>query len=135
MNHILVEGEAGQLAGFVKMLSHNIPVRYVRLETQLATLTFGDSFLRYVFRENANNASTALSLLLMEGFTTAIISSGTSSGNFYYLFDSYSRDERGMSVINGTSVFMKFNDLFEIEKYIQEAYLEQIDRQEAYVQI
>ena len=89
LDHILVEGDclykslgtldmlsADQLSGFAKMFIHNIPVRYVRLETQLATLTFGDSFLRDVFRENANNASTNLSLLFMEGFTTAIISSG-----------------------------------------------------------
>ena len=60
---------ADQLSGFVKMFSHNIPVRYVRLETRLATLTFGDSFLSDVFRENANNASTTLFLLFMEGFT------------------------------------------------------------------
>ena len=71
MNHILVERNclynslgtldmlsADQLPGFVKMFSHNIPVRYVRLETQLATRSFGDSFLRDAFRENANNAST-----------------------------------------------------------------------------
>ena len=88
LDHILVEGDclykslgtlemlsADQLPGFVKMFSHNIPVRYVRLETQLATLTFGDSFLRGVFRENANNEHTILSLLFMECFTTAIISS------------------------------------------------------------
>ena len=67
----------------------------------------------------------------MEGFTTAIIS----SGNCYYLFDSHSRDEKGLSVINGVSVLMKFNDLFEIEKYIQVAYLEYRDRQQAYFQI
>ena len=55
LDHILVEGDClykslgtlemlsvDQLPGFVKMFSHNIPVRYVRLETQLATLTFGD---------------------------------------------------------------------------------------------
>ena len=29
---------ADQLSGFVKMFSHNNPVRYVRLETKLATL-------------------------------------------------------------------------------------------------
>ena len=50
----------------------------------------------------------------MEHVTTAIIS----SGNYYFLFDSHSRDERGISVIDGTSVLMKFNDFFEIEKYI-----------------
>ena len=67
----------------------------------------------------------------MEGFTAAIIS----SGNCYYLFDLHSRDERGLSVIDGTSVLMKFNDLFEIEKLIQVAYLEYRDRQQAYFQI
>ena len=100
-------------------------VQYVRLETQLATLTFGDSLLRDVLRENVNNATTTLSLLLMEGFITVIIQ----SGSCYYLFDSHSRDERGLNVIDGTSVFMKFNDLFEIEKYIQVSYLEYRDRQ------
>ena len=62
LDHILVEGDflykslgtldilsADQLPGFVKMFSHHIPVRYVRLETQLATSTFGDSFLRCFF--------------------------------------------------------------------------------------
>ena len=57
LDHILVERDclcksfgtsdmlsADHLPGFVKMFSHNIPVRYVRHETQLATLTFGDSF-------------------------------------------------------------------------------------------
>ena len=108
LGHILVEGDflykslgtldilsGDQLPGFVKMFSHHIPVRYVRLETQLGTSTFGDSFLRYFFFwENANNASGTLSLLFMEGLTTAIIS----SRNCYYLFGLHSRDERGPSV-------------------------------------
>ena len=67
----------------------------------------------------------------MEVFKTAIIS----SRNRYYLLDSHIRDERGLSVIDGTSVLMKFNDLFEIEKYIQVRYLEYRDRQQAYFQI
>ena len=68
-----------------------------------ATLTFGDDFLRKVFRAKANNASTTLSLLFIKGFTTAIIS----SGNCCYFFDLHSRDERGLSVIDGTSVLIK----------------------------
>ena len=57
LDHILNEGDclykslgtldilpADQLPGFVKTFSHNIPIRYVRFETQLATLTFGDFF-------------------------------------------------------------------------------------------
>ena len=66
----------------------------------------------------------------MEGFTTAIISSGNC-----YLFYLCSRDERGLSMMDGTSVLMKFNDLFEIEKYIEVAYLEHRERQQAYFQI
>ena len=67
----------------------------------------------------------------MEGFTTAIIS----SGNCYYLFDSHSRDERRLSVIDDTSVLIKFNHLFVVENYIQVAYLEYRDRQQAYFQL
>ena len=76
LDHILAEGDclykilgtldmlsADQLPGLVKMFNHNIPVRYVRHGTQLATLAFGDSFLRDVFRESASNARTTLSLL------------------------------------------------------------------------
>ena len=120
-----------QLPGFVKMFSHSIPVRYVRLKPQLTTLAFGVYFLRDVFKENANDASITLSLLFMEGFATAIIS----SGNGYHLFNLHGRDERGLSVIDGTSVLMKFNDLFEIEKHIQVAYLEYRDRQQVYFKI
>ena len=67
----------------------------------------------------------------MEGFTTAIIL----LRNCYYLFDSHSRDERGLSVVDGTSVLMKSRDLYELEKYLQLAYLEYGDRQKAYFQL
>ena len=39
--------------------------------------------------------------------------------NHYYLFDSLSRDSRGLSEVDGTSVLMKFSDLSEAENYIQ----------------
>ena len=68
-----------------------------------------DSSLGDIFRENANDACTTLSLLFMKGFKTAIIPSEKC-----YLFDSHSDDERGLSVIDVTSVLMKFNDLIEI---------------------
>ena len=59
LDHILVEEDnlykslhtsdmlsVDQLPAFVKMYNHDIPVQYLRLETQLATLINGDSFLR-----------------------------------------------------------------------------------------
>ena len=60
----------------------------------------------------------------MEGFTAASIL----LGNCYYLFDSYSRGERGLSMFDGASVLMKFRDLYELEKYLRVAYLEYRDR-------
>ena len=67
----------------------------------------------------------------MEGFATAIIL----LRNCYYLFDSHSRDERGLSVTDETSVLMKFRDLYELDKYLQVAYLEYRDKQQAYFQL
>ena len=88
---------------------------------QLSTLTHSDSFLREVLIENTG---TTLCLLFMKSFPTAIIL----LRNRYYLFASQSPHEKGLSIVDGTSVIMEFNDLFEIEKYIQVAYLEYRDR-------
>ena len=71
---------------------------------------------------------TAFGMLFMDIFTTAIIL----KRNYYYLFDSHSRNEREVSIADGTSVFMKFSDLFEIENCIQVAYLESRARHQAY---
>ena len=81
-------------------------------------------------KTGGNNGIT-LYLLFMGGFTTAIIL----LRNCYYLFDSHSRDERDLSVVDGTSVLMKFRDLYELEKYLQVAYLEYRDRKQAYFQL
>ena len=120
MDHILLAGDnlykrwhtsdmlsVDQLPAFVKMYNHDIPVQYLRLETQLATLINGDSFLRDLLTTGGNNG-IILCLLFMEGFITAIIL----LRNCYYLFDSNSRDERGLSVVYGTSVLIKFRDLY-----------------------
>ena len=88
---------------------------------KFSTLTHGDSFLREVLIENTG---TTLCLLFMESFPTAIIL----SKNRYYLFASQSPHEKGLSIVDVTSVIMEFNDLFGIEKYIQVAYLEYRDR-------
>ena len=55
--------------------------------------------------------------------------------NCYYLCESHSRDKRGLIVVDGTSVLMKFRDHHELEKYLQVAYLESRDRQQAYFQL
>ena len=113
-----------QLPEFVKMYNHDIPVQYLRPETQLATLINGDVFLR----DALTTGFITLRLLFMEGFAAAIILLGSCC----YLFDSHSRDERGLSVVDGTSVLIKFKHLYELEKYLQVTYLEYRDRQQAY---
>ena len=69
-------------------------------------------------------------LLFMGGFTTALMK----HHNHFYLFDSHSRDSRGLSVVGGTSVLMKVSDLFEVENYIQ-AYLECDSMEQSYFQL
>ena len=67
----------------------------------------------------------------MEGFTAAIIL----LRNCFYLLDSHSRGERGLSVVDGISVLMKVRNLYELGKYLQVAYLEYRARQQAYFQL
>ena len=70
-------------------------------------------------------------LLFMVGFTTALMK----HHNHFYLFDSHSRDSRGLSVVDGTSVLLKFSDLFEVENYIQVFYLECHSMEQSYFQL
>ena len=131
LDHILVEWDnlhkslhtsdmlsVDQLPAFLKMYNHDIHSWCLRLGTQLATLINGDSFLKDLLITGGDNGIT-LGLLFMEGFTTATIL----LRNCYYLFDSHSRDESGFSLVDGTSVLMKFRNLYELEKYSLLAYL------------
>ena len=70
--------------------------------------------------KTGENYGITLCLLFMEGFTAAIIL----LRNCFYLLDSHSRGERGLSVVDGTSVLMKVRNLYELEKYLQVGYLE-----------
>ena len=59
-------------------------------------------------------------LLFMGGFTTELMK----QNNHFYLLDSQSRDQRGLSIVGETSVLLKFLDLKQVEKNIQVFYLE-----------
>ena len=142
LGHILVEGDnlyeslhtsdvsVDQLPAFLKIYNHDILVQYLKLKTQLETLINGDSFLRDLLT-TVGNIGITLCLLFMEEFTTSIIL----LRNCYYLFDSHSRDKRGLSVVDGTSVLMTFRDFYKLGKYLQVAYLEYRGRQQAYLQL
>lgn len=64
----------------------------------------------------------------MGGYTTAVIT----SQNFFYVVDSPSWDERVLNFVNGRSALLNFRYIFEIEKYIQVAYLEYRNQQQLY---
>ena len=65
------------------------------LQTKIVTLVAGDSLLRIIVRDSSDDSPF---LLFMGGFTTAVIQ----HDDFFYLFDSHSRDMRGLSVAGST---------------------------------
>ena len=101
---------------FVRVYEYNVQIELLQLKTKLASVTFGDPFLNNV----VSNTENVLFLLFMRGYTTAIIS----SQNFFYVFHSHSQDERRLNIANWRSILLKFRYIFEIEKYMQVAYLE-----------
>ena len=54
--------------------------------------------------------------------------------NFFYVFNSHSRDERRLNIPNGRSILLKFRYVFEIEKYLQVVYLDFRVKQQTYFQ-
>ena len=110
---------ADDLPRLVKIYKYEFDVTSLGLEKGQESLIPADPFLRtYVPGRNVDGF-----LLSISGFTIAAISKGPN----FYLFDSHSRDHRRLSVSNGTSVLLRFKDLFEIEKYTQVANLEYRD--------
>ena len=140
LDKILVEGDllykslntldllsVDDLPRTVQVSGNEIAVEFLHLETNIASLREMDPFLRSIVPVN-----TEVSFLLFMGSnTTALVTYGSS----VYLFDSHSRDERGLTVADGTSVLLKFKNLLEVEKYMQVTYLEYRDIQRMYFQL
>ena len=119
---------ADELLRSVMMSNNNIPVEFLELKTEIAYLRTGEPFLRRIV---SSECDEIMFLLFMGGFTTALMK----QHNHFYLFDSHSRDEQGLSVAGGTSVLLKFSDLMEVEKYIQVFYLEYRSLEQSYFQL
>ena len=82
---------ADELPKSVVMANYNIPKDYLELETDIANLRTGEPFLRRIVSISEYD-ETMLSFI--RGFTTAIMK----QHDYFYLFDSHSRDERGLSI-------------------------------------
>ena len=104
------------------------PVNFLELKTEIGHFRNGETFLR---KSVANTGDEFMFLLFMGGFTSALMK----HNNHFYLFDSHSQDSRGLNVVDGTSVLMKFSDLFEVEIYIQVFYLECHSMEQSHFQL
>ena len=103
---------ADDLPRSIVMCNIEFLVDFLELKTEIAHLRNGEPFLR---KSVPNTSDESIFFLFMGGFTTAL----KKHHNHFYLFDSHSQDSRGLSVVDGTSVLMKFSDLIEVEIYIQ----------------
>ena len=71
-------------------------------------------------------------LMIINSFTIAIMSRPQG----YFIFDSHSRNELGLlDPSNGKSCLLKFDNIFELEKYVQFFYLQQMEKESTYFEI
>ena len=126
LDHVLNEGDqlykslntidllsVDDLPYTVELFNMDININFLHLETRDVTLADGLPFLRSCVPHNICDGL----LLFIGGNTTAIVP----RQNKFNIFDSHSPDGRGLCVSNGTTVFLRFHDLLEVERYIQVA--------------
>ena len=77
-------------------------------------------FLQQMYSCKNDKGDASGCLIFIDYSTIALMSL---SGN-YYLFDSHSRNERGLIIDNGYSVLLKFQNLKHVENYLTEVYVE-----------
>lgn len=78
-------------------------LEFLNLETSLATLENGDSYLTNLVPSNGK-------MCLLSSNTAVIATS-----NFFYKFDSHSDHEIGLNVLNESPVLLKFRYFFEVK--------------------
>ena len=74
-------------------------------------------FLRDMFNVCVNKGTDFY--FVLDAYTISIMP----HSNSIFLFDSHSRDERGLFVSNGYSALLKFSSLIQVENYIRVLYL------------
>ena len=71
-------------------------------------------------------------IMIIKGFTIAIMSLPQG----YFIFDSHSRNAHGLlEPSNGKSCLLKFDNIFEFEKYIHHFYLVKMESERAFFEI
>ena len=105
----------------VKILERTINLEILEENLHDSVAVYGDCFLTNVFNtSNVNNSSRCL--LFLCSYAVALFKYVNAVGNSTY-FHSHCRSSRGLTDGEpGFSVLINFDSLFEIEKYIEEAY-------------
>ena len=142
LDKILIEGDriykslnthsylsVDELPSTIDVAGYSSFVNLLELYTGEASLAPENFFLTIPFSEHLGRNSC---LMFINGYTIAIFKF---SSDVCYLFDSHSRDERGLSVVNGKSVCLKFENVKQLEVYIQVIYLEFQNRESVFFQI
>ena len=140
LDHILIEGDkvykslnvldflaADQLPNVIIQSGRNFCITIDPIANETIDLVFQNGFLNIMqVYCNANGF-----LLFISGYTIALIL----LNDKFYIFDSHSRNERGLTVFDGKSVLLTFSNLHQLENYIQVCYLQCSNRDHVFLQL
>ena len=142
LDKILIEGDAlyknlntrnilnvDEMPRFIELNNFIIGVNYQDLKDCEANLRNDDPFLRSQFLDR----NSFHVLMIISGVTISIFK--CESNNVIYLFDSHSRNARGLLIPDGTSCLLSFWSVRELEKYIQVFYLELRGKESEFFQL
>ena len=98
-------------------------------ELELTDNVMSNHFWNKMFMDNLRRSDGAI--IVISGFMFMI----KVENKFFYLFDSHSRDTQGVQCNDGTSIVLKFKDIFEIKKYLRHAYLTSCNKTKLWFQL
>ena len=98
-------------------------------ELELADNAMSDLFWNKTFKDNLRGSDGAIIVINSFMFMVKV------ENKFFYLFDSHSRDKQGVQCDDGTSVVLKFKDIFEIKKYLRHIYLTSCNKTKLWFQL
>ena len=112
-----------QLPQQVKIFEHTVNLDILEENLHDSIAVYGDSFLTDVFTVSNVNTSSG-SILFLCSYAVALVRHVNKRDSVtYFLLDSYCRHSHGNTDGEpGFSVLIKFQSLFQIERYIKEAY-------------
>ena len=119
----LLEFNVEELSRQVKIFDRTVNLEILEENLHDGVAVYGDSFLTDVFN-NSNVTNSSRCILILCSYAMALFKYVNAGGNStYLLFDPPCKNSRGIT--DGEpdfSVLINFDSLFQIERYIEEAY-------------